>query len=126
MEAGDAYPRRTTSGECSSWWTVFRAARHYAVPLLLSYLSAGFAKLISSDWRGGSAIAGVLNTRQYGTWPLAAWLSRYSWSAIFVCWSVILFECLGPLVAFTGQASLVAFLSAGLFSHLVTALSRWG
>ncbi len=93
------------------------------MPLLLSYLSAGFAKLISSDWRGGSAIAGVLNTRQYGTWPLAAWLSRHSWSAIFVCWSVILFECLGPLVAFTGQASLVAFLSAGLFFHLVTAVT---
>jgi hypothetical protein len=63
--------------------------------LWLSYLIAGVAKAVSHEWRGGSAVTGVLSTLGYGS-RLAARAAQPRLVALSLCWSVIVFELGAP------------------------------
>lgn len=90
---------------------------------MLSYLAAGIAKLASPLWRSGDAILGILATDNYGSQVLSSWLRSNPRLAATVCWSVILFECLGPTLVFAGPVPCLAFLACGLLFHLVVAVT---
>jgi hypothetical protein len=84
----------------------------------LSYLTAGIAKLISSKWRSGFAIRDILSTYTHGH-PLAfSWLQKYPTLSFIGCWSVILFECLFPIMIFGPEWLLIATLVIGLSFHI--------
>lgn len=93
-----------------------------ALQLILSYITAGVAKLLSQEWRNGSAISGVLRTRAYGTPRIAEFIQQRQQLARAICYSVIAFECLGWVCIFGGPRWCVGFLACGAAFHLVTAL----
>ncbi|GAA3673062.1 hypothetical protein GCM10023081_09280 [Arthrobacter ginkgonis] len=89
-----------------------------AAQAVLSYTTAGVAKLISPLWRQGQALPLILSTRSHGH-PLAARVLGSSRGlAAAACWTVIVFEIgFGPL-ALGSQGTLVAVLGIGLAFHL--------
>ena len=94
------------------------AMAYVAAQLLLSYLVAGTAKAISPIWRSGAAIVGILSTEGYGVPALGARLSRHRHLAKALCWFVILFECLCPLLLVAGTTGSVVLIVLGLAFHL--------
>lgn len=60
--------------------------------LILSYFVAGMSKLVSSTWRSGNALPGVMGTFQYGH-PLSSSVAmRSRVASVTICWLVILGE----------------------------------
>lgn len=94
-----------------------------AAQLILSYLAAGVAKLVSATWRSGDAIVGVLATDNYGNRLVGSWVRQNRHAAPLICWSVILFECLAPALVFLGPIPCMVFLGMGLLFHLSIAVA---
>ena len=96
-----------------------------AVPLhfvgfqsVLSYTVAGVAKLLSPQWRSGSAIEGIFRTRTYGDAGFYRMLKERPGAARALAWTVILTETTTPVVLLLPPAGRRAVLGmAGLF-HL--------
>lgn len=94
------------------------AATFIAAQVSLSYWTAGIAKIISPAWRDGSALPAILSTDGHGH-PLAArLLSQHSNVARFLSWSVIVFECLFPLLIFGPSWLVVPTLICGFAFHV--------
>jgi hypothetical protein len=93
-----------------------------AAQSLLSYFTAGFAKLISPVWRSGAAIGGILNTTSYGSSSVAKILLGSPLLARLVCWSVLVFECALPLLVFLGMEGALTFMVVGAAFHLSVAV----
>jgi hypothetical protein len=91
--------------------------------LVLSYLTAGIAKAISPVWRSGAAIQGILRTRSYGSRRLARFFLDHKSCARVMCWSVIIYECSGPVLAFVHPSLGVGFLVVGVLFHLSISIS---
>lgn len=71
----------------------------------MSYAVSGWAKILGSSWRDGSALEGVLRTRSYGherSWRLA---NRFPNAARLVCYGALALECTFPL-AYVGRGRL--------------------
>jgi pimeloyl-ACP methyl ester carboxylesterase len=71
---------------------------YVALQATLSYTVSGWVKLVGPSWRSGVALTGVTRTRTYGderTWRL---LTRYPRTARVLGVSVLLMECLFPIV----------------------------
>lgn len=88
----------------------------------LAYFAAGAAKLVSGSWRSGRAVAGVMNTRQYGGQRLAAFLTRRPRACLVLAWAVMGFEVLFPLAFVIGFPVAWAFLAAALGFHVACAV----
>jgi hypothetical protein len=100
---------------------VWLAVIFIVAQISLSYTTSGIAKLVSPIWRSGKALPAILSTYSHGHPWAASILSRYSKLAIAASWSVILFECLFPLL-FLGPGWLVAVaLVIGLMFHVICA-----
>ena len=69
-----------------------------ALQSVLSYGTAGIAKLVSPIWRRGDAVLGVFSTGVYGLDSVARFLRGRSLVNYLLCWSVMLIES-GFLVA---------------------------
>ncbi len=89
---------------------------------LLSYLMAGIAKLFSSSWRKGNAIAGIINTESFGNKVLAQFLINNPLLSKLVCWWIIMFECIFPILIFTGIQNTILFILSGTMFHLSIAI----
>jgi hypothetical protein len=89
-----------------------------AAQSMLSYFSAGYAKLISPMWRDGSAVMGVLDTQSYGNARATRIIRRWPAVSKAACWSTLVFECLMPLLVLTGPTGCLVFIVAGLAFHL--------
>lgn len=88
----------------------------------LAYATAGIAKLVSREWRSGSAIAAVLTTETYGFPAIRALLSRPVVTR-FAAWSVITFECLFPIAVLAGGVVVVGVIGFGILFHAATAVT---
>lgn len=96
-----------------------------AVPLhfvgfqsVLSYTVAGVAKLLSTQWRDGSAIEGIFRTRTYGDAGFYRMIKDRPAAARALSWTVIVAETMTPIVLVLPPAGRRAVLGlAGLF-HL--------
>lgn len=94
------------------------ALGYAAGQLILSYLVAGYCKLISPAWRSGNAIIGILGTVGYGHPVIASNLRKRPLLARMSCWSVILFECFAPILVFAGVPGVVILFAAGMTFHV--------
>ncbi|WJY66994.1 hypothetical protein [Corynebacterium auris] len=65
---------------------------------VLSYFSAGVAKLRSPVWRDGSAIEGIFRTKTYGDEWLYQFVHRHRWARLTLAWSVIVAETIFPII----------------------------
>jgi len=92
-----------------------------ALQAVLSYSTAGIAKLVSPTWRSGQAISGVFNTGTYGLDIVAQFLRGQPKLNYVLCWSVMLIES-GFLVAlFLPLPLAILFLLWGAVFHLMCA-----
>ncbi len=89
---------------------------------LLSYFMSGLAKLVSPVWREGTAIVGIINTESFGNKGFAQILIDYPMLSKLVCWWVIIFECVTPILIFTGIQTAYFFMIFGIMFHLSTAV----
>jgi hypothetical protein len=93
-----------------------------AVQSCLSYSTAGIAKLTSQEWRSGSAIASVWNTRIYGWSRVGAPLRAHPKVSLCVGWSLIAFECLFFVSLFGPRPATIAVLAIGVIFHATSAV----
>lgn len=91
-----------------------------AMQLSISYIVAGVAKLISSQWRSGLALQGILSTYTYGTSLTKKFFINHKTLSMFFCWSVIIFEIAYPFVLFFYAD--IYFISIGILFHLSIAV----
>jgi hypothetical protein len=89
-----------------------------AAQTVLSYFTAGVAKLVSPMWRGGGALPAILGTYTHGLTPVSRILELRPAVGFVLGWSVILFEVSFPLVLIAPPSVAVAALSVGLTFHL--------
>jgi len=89
---------------------------------VLSYVTAGVAKLNSPLWRSGQALTRIIDTSSYGTpWAHRALLLT-TFSGYLACWSVILWEISFPITLLgIGKLSLV-MMGIGVLFHFGCAL----
>jgi hypothetical protein len=100
--------------QCSLWFICLQA--------LLSYFTAGCAKVRSAAWRGGTAMSDIMNTTSFGSQGFAQVLTQKPLLSKMMCWAVIVFECTFPLLAFAGVGPCFVFISVAILFHLSTAM----
>jgi hypothetical protein len=100
--------------QCCLWFICLQA--------LLSYFTAGCAKVRSATWRGGTAIRDIMNTTSFGNKGFALVLAQNPLLSKMMCWAVIVFECAFPLLAFAGVRPCFVFIAVGILFHLSTAM----
>jgi len=88
-----------------------------AALLLLAYFASGASKAVAPIWRGG-ALAGVFSTECYGLVGLGRLLARHPWMDRLLCWSLIVWECLFPLVLIAPKPVIVASFAIGVVFHV--------
>ena len=93
-----------------------------ALQSCLSYFAAGIAKLLSPQWRGGTAVTGIFNSRTYGTEWVANYLKDKPQLGVFLCWSVIIIEILFPLCLLLPLPLCLVMLTWGFVFHLLNAV----
>lgn len=93
-----------------------------AAQAVLSYFTAGVAKLISPIWRRGDAMPAILGTYGHGLAPVSRLMSSRPALGFVLGWTVILFEVSFPVVLVAPQSVSVAVLGVGLTFHLVSAV----
>jgi hypothetical protein len=85
---------------------------------VLSYFTAGVAKLVSPMWRGGGALPAIFGTYTHGLASVSRLMESRPAVGFALGWSVILFEVSFPLVLIAPPSVAVAALSVGLMFHL--------
>ena len=86
----------------------------------LAYFTAGFAKLVSPVWRSTTVIPGVASTRMYGSPAAARLMAGRPWLSAGIAWTVIVPECLFPLVLVVPFPGVLALLGWGALFHILT------
>lgn len=93
-----------------------------AAQSVLSYWLAGLAKIKTSRWRDGAALAALLaSDGPYAVWRRVRWVADAKVLRRVLGWGIFLFELLFPLVLFLPPSWKWVFLSLGLSFHLSTA-----
>lgn len=98
------------------------ATMFLAAQVCLSYFAAGAAKLISSYWRDGSAMAGIFRTRTYGHKYVHKLLDKYPVLATVGGWGVVLGEVAFPLVLVVNKPLAKLLLATGTGFHIGNAV----
>lgn len=93
-----------------------------ALQSILSYCTAGVAKLISKKWRSGDALWQVLSTGSYGSAWIAKFLRDRPLLNYLLCWSVMLVESGFFLVLILHFPYSAMFLVWGVTFHLSNAI----
>jgi hypothetical protein len=94
-----------------------------AAQISLSYLIAGLAKVISTDWRAGNALPGIFSTAIYG-WPRGdRFLSRSPLVRRALSFWTMGWETLFPLALVAPPTACAALLCIGAAFHLSSALT---
>jgi hypothetical protein len=93
-----------------------------AAQLILSYLTSGIAKLISPVWRNGDAMHFI--TRMVTYCPATfTQIFRTRILSVSLCWMIIFFELLSPLLLFFGTPGAIAFIALGTLFHVGIAVT---
>lgn len=89
---------------------------------LLSYFIAGFTKLISSVWRNGEAVRGVMRTEAYGH-PVASRIIRKNPGlGVVLGWTVISLELCFPFVIVLPMPAAICLLGVAAVFHILNAI----
>jgi hypothetical protein len=100
----------------------FAAVIFIAAQLILSYLVAGGAKIISPVWRDGRAIQRITRANTYTPPKLTEVLGNRAVSFAFG-WATMLFEIASPALLFWGPGGAIAFIALATLFHIGIALS---
>jgi hypothetical protein len=84
----------------------------------LSYVVAGWAKLLGADWRRGDVIPLILMTRTYGARRAASFLKRHPAPTRLLCWGTIALESSFVLAPFLPLPLLLVLLAMTAGMHL--------
>jgi len=84
----------------------------------LSYVVAGWAKLLGASWRDGTALGGILRTRTYGHGPTYALTQKYPRAARGLTHGVLALECLFPVAYLAGGRLAKPMIDAAAGFHL--------
>lgn len=84
---------------------------------ILSYFTAGIAKLVSPIWRSGASVPLILGSAAYGHPRAAATIRSIPKAGFVLTWLVIVFEVAFPLVLLGPPALLVLLFAAGFAFH---------
>jgi hypothetical protein len=93
-----------------------------AVQTTLSYFVAGISKLVSREWRNGTAIVGIFATEAYGHDWIFRLLERIPSLKLPGAWAVILFETLFPIALLPNDWLLVGMLAITITFHVFNAI----
>lgn len=93
-----------------------------AAQTCLAYFTSGAAKALSEQWRGGSVVFGIFNTRTYGYEPAARFFYQYPRVTRLATYGAVTMECAFPLVLVVGWPTCLLFVAWGVSFHLVNAL----
>lgn len=88
---------------------------------IISYLTAGIAKLISPTWRSGNIVFGIFNTKTYGSKFVVQVLKDKPKLVKFLNHSTFIFEVLIFVVLFTPEPYNLFLLVIPLTFHLLSA-----
>jgi hypothetical protein len=91
-----------------------------AVQATISYVTAGYHKLISRTWRSGDAILLVMGTESYGHIPFFTFLKRNKVLPLVLSWSTILFDFTFIIALFFPTLAIV-YLILGVIFHAANA-----
>lgn len=124
---GDGAEQLTTLTLIATWFGVMPTASDLRVELaivfisaqlVLAYVTAGVAKVMSPIWRHGHALTGILDTETYGHPMASAVLQRSPAISTMMGWSVIAFECAFPILLLSPPSLTVALLAVGVSFHV--------
>jgi hypothetical protein len=90
--------------------------------VLLAYFASGVSKIASPVWRNGRVMSGILSTEGYGSPRLAKVLKDHAWLDRLLCWTVIVWETIFPLVLFLPRPLMLALLVTGALFHISCAI----
>ncbi len=88
----------------------------------LAYMASGLSKLAQPEWRRGSALHTNATTMMWGRRRSAAWLDRYRFVGIALCWTTMVGECLIPLALLAPPPIALALLGFGALFHMAVAI----
>lgn len=88
----------------------------------LSYITAGAAKLISPQWRDGTAMTGIFRTRTYGDERLYKLFKKHPAAATAVGWATIIGELSFPLALVAPKKAALGLLGTGVSFHVGNAV----
>ncbi|MFJ5695048.1 hypothetical protein ACIP9X_14510 [Arthrobacter sp. NPDC093125] len=110
---------------CSSWSSpalAFIGLTFIAAQSVLSYLAAGVSKVVSTKWRSGSALVGILETEAYGLPAFASILRIYPKVTWTLTWTLLLFETTFALSLVAPAQVTLAYIAGGVLFHLTNAV----
>ncbi|MFE9023655.1 alpha/beta fold hydrolase [Streptomyces sp. NPDC007808] len=84
----------------------------------LSYVVAGWAKLLGTSWRDGTALGGIMRTRTYGHGPTYALTQKHPRAAKYLTHGVLALECLFPVAYLAGGRLAKPVIGAAAGFHL--------
>lgn len=90
---------------------------------ILSYATAGIAKVISPTWRGGGALPLIMGSEAHGQPWAATLLNAHPALGRLLTRSVILFECVFPLIMVAPKGVAIGLLVVGVVFHVGCAVS---
>lgn len=93
--------------------------------LYISYFFTGYNKLKSPIWRKGSALIYVMNSELFGNRVIQSFLIKKGQTFnIIICWVVILFQLLFPVMASIPQTIIFVFIIGFLFHFSLAVISN--
>lgn len=95
---------------------------YIAAQLTLSYFISGVTKIRGNRWRDGTAFAGIFSTDAYGSPMLFRLSEQLPICGLLICWCIIIFETLFPIVFFLPDYGQIGVLGIGVMFHLVIAI----
>ncbi len=103
--------RTTEASDAALWYGSMQATLAYCVP--------GILKLLGEQWRGGTALTGIMRTRAYGHPGLYSVMRRHPRATRYLSHATVAWECAFPLI-FAARGRLTRpMLATGLGFHLV-------
>lgn len=110
---------------CLTYWLPTPALQAYAfgylaIQLVLSYVIAGWVKIINHEWRTGRALQDVF---AFSAYPVSEGIREWAQRPqllVIMSWAVMLFELAFPLTLLTQPSLIIGLIIAGVF-HLTNA-----
>jgi uncharacterized protein (DUF697 family) len=123
LDGADQMQAVVLSGLVLFWVAPTRLAQDIALIFIaaqgmLSYFTAGLAKLISPVWRNGTAIRDIVSTRSYGSSAATRVMQQHRLLSPALCWATICFECLLPLLVLVSPTACLVFIGMAVVFHV--------
>jgi hypothetical protein len=90
--------------------------------VVLAYVTAGLAKLVSPVWRGGTAVPAIVNTHGHGLALATNLFTRHPVLGRYAGWAVMTFELLFPVVLLSPTPIAESMLMVGVLFHVSCAV----